>query len=277
MGLLIKWNDPNLAEEGHNLYKSTSPMDPLNLPAPLVSLGPDVEEYEDPDVVEGSTYYYRVGAFINGGTVESVSDELVAVADETIAPYMETFETGIPTDFGFGDGDGVTPTITYDATNKALRIAGPSPEQYFYDVTSFPALLTGTIEADIFFETDHANRQHAGFLFSSDNGEGNTEGVLRFVSLDGNWVMTQMLAGSFSSTGTPIYERYGGDLIVGQTYKMRMVFENADTYQLFQDGALIMDAFSEHISSVQPGFHVYGATLQINAIRMWPTKEIPLP
>lgn len=74
MGFLIEWDDPNITEDGHRLYRSTSPMDPQNMPAPIAELGPDVVQYEDGDVTPGLTYFYRVGAYI--GSVEMLSDEL---------------------------------------------------------------------------------------------------------------------------------------------------------------------------------------------------------
>lgn len=80
MGFLITWSDNNLSEEGHRLYRSTSPMDPESLPAPIANLGPGVDSYEDGDVTPGETYYYRVGAFV--GSVEMVSDELEIEAVE---------------------------------------------------------------------------------------------------------------------------------------------------------------------------------------------------
>lgn len=84
MGFLIRWKDSNLAEDGHRLYKSTTPMDPQNLPVPYADLGPDIEAFQDGFVTPGETYYYRVGAFVGG--VEMVSDELVLVAEAPDVP-----------------------------------------------------------------------------------------------------------------------------------------------------------------------------------------------
>lgn len=87
MGFRLTWVEENLSEEGHRVYRSTSPMDPGNLPAPLVTLPPDVEEWEDGTVTPGVTYYYRVGAFIDG-VVEKVSDEFEVVAEAPEAPEI---------------------------------------------------------------------------------------------------------------------------------------------------------------------------------------------
>ncbi len=79
MGIRITWQDTNASEQGHRVYRSASPMNPENLPVPLVELGPDVEEYEDGSVVDGETWYYRVSAFSGGA--ESVGAEIVKTAE----------------------------------------------------------------------------------------------------------------------------------------------------------------------------------------------------
>lgn len=84
MGVLLTWKDNNLSEDGHRIYRSTSPMDPENLPSPLATLGPGVGEYVDGTTLSGLTYYYRVGAFVGG--VELVSQEFVVTAEEADEP-----------------------------------------------------------------------------------------------------------------------------------------------------------------------------------------------
>lgn len=76
MGFLLTWQDNNISEDGHRVYRSMTTMDPNNLPAPVADLGADVTEYEDGGVVEGNTYYYRVSAYITGGS-EVVSGEIM--------------------------------------------------------------------------------------------------------------------------------------------------------------------------------------------------------
>lgn len=75
----LAWTDTNTAESGHHIYRSDTPMDPNDLPAPIADLGPGVTEYLDEDVTENATYYYRVGAY----TVfaEEVSAEVSATAN----------------------------------------------------------------------------------------------------------------------------------------------------------------------------------------------------
>jgi len=83
MGFRIVWKDNNSTETGHRVYRSLTPMDPENLPPPIATLGPDVTSYDDGDVTEGLTYYYRVGAF--NAAREVVSEELEAPADPNAA------------------------------------------------------------------------------------------------------------------------------------------------------------------------------------------------
>lgn len=73
------WDEVNYGEEEHRVYRSTSPMDPESLPAPIATLGPNQSMYEDSGLTEGETYFYRVSA-INQGE-EYLSDEFEILAE----------------------------------------------------------------------------------------------------------------------------------------------------------------------------------------------------
>jgi len=92
MGFRIVFTDNNVAEEGHNIYRSDAPMDPQNMPAPIATVGADVTEWEDGTVVQGNTYYYRVGAFTANATVELISDEWEAEAVEVPTALANMFD-----------------------------------------------------------------------------------------------------------------------------------------------------------------------------------------
>lgn len=74
MGYRLRWRDLNLSEDGHRVYRSTSEIDPGNLPVPLAVLGPDITAYDDHTALDEVKYYYRVSAFI--GAQEEVSLEV---------------------------------------------------------------------------------------------------------------------------------------------------------------------------------------------------------
>lgn len=77
----LSWIDQCSFEQGFRLYRSTSPIDPANLPAPYAVLPPDTEQYLDADLVYGETYYYRLGVFY--GTTERITDEAQRLAKWT--------------------------------------------------------------------------------------------------------------------------------------------------------------------------------------------------
>lgn len=66
MAIKLNWTDTNSIEDGHRIYRSSSPMDPEALPAPLAEVGPGVTEYVDETALPNTTYYYRVAAFLAG-------------------------------------------------------------------------------------------------------------------------------------------------------------------------------------------------------------------
>jgi hypothetical protein len=74
MAVLLAWNDHNPRKGGHKIYRSTSPMNPGNMPAPLAVLGPGNNYYDDTTTDPAVTYYYRVGTFL--GSDEELSAEV---------------------------------------------------------------------------------------------------------------------------------------------------------------------------------------------------------
>ena len=79
-GIKLQWRDRNYAEESHRIYRSDTPMSLSSMPTPIATLTNNVTEYIDYDVIEGNTYYYRIGAV--RGADEAISDELEMVAVE---------------------------------------------------------------------------------------------------------------------------------------------------------------------------------------------------
>lgn len=85
MAVRLTWGDTNSIEEGHRVYRSTSPIDPHALPAPLATLPAGSTEYVDSTVAPSTTYYYRVSAFLL--TLEQVATEVTVT---TGAPAAKT-------------------------------------------------------------------------------------------------------------------------------------------------------------------------------------------
>lgn len=75
----ISWKYDSGVGDGFRIYRSDTPMDPDDLPEPLATVTIDKREYDDETVVQGETYYYRVGSYI--GLMESVSAELEHIAE----------------------------------------------------------------------------------------------------------------------------------------------------------------------------------------------------
>lgn len=64
--LRLTWRDRNSGaaeEEGFRLYRGTAPLDLDDLPAPLATLPPGTEQYDDETVAPATTYHYAVSAF----------------------------------------------------------------------------------------------------------------------------------------------------------------------------------------------------------------------
>ncbi|MCK2183496.1 DUF1566 domain-containing protein [Halomonas getboli] len=78
MPQLIRWINQSSGHLGHRVFRSTSPMDPENLPAPIATVGPvglgEWAEYVESEYLADGTYYYRVQPFDETG-VGVVSDE----------------------------------------------------------------------------------------------------------------------------------------------------------------------------------------------------------
>jgi len=100
-GIKLQWKDRNFSEELHRIYKSTSPMTLGMLPTPIATLGSNITEYIDYDVIEGNTYYYRISAV--RGNDEAVSDELMMVAEELLHPGPQQLIVGDMTAGFFGE------------------------------------------------------------------------------------------------------------------------------------------------------------------------------
>lgn len=74
----LNWQENNLLETGHRVYRSLTPIDIEDLPIPIATLGPNITEYLDEDVSVNETYYYRVSAYTTFS--EKISEEVEVTA-----------------------------------------------------------------------------------------------------------------------------------------------------------------------------------------------------
>lgn len=80
----LTWTDVNTSEEGFRIYRSDSPIDTSNPPAPLVELSPTEEgEYIDDTVVHGNEYYYVISSYNTEGD-EEFGQEIRVLCDEVV-------------------------------------------------------------------------------------------------------------------------------------------------------------------------------------------------
>lgn len=84
MTVRLTWVDNNVDETGHQIYRSTSPMDPAALPAPIATLAADVTTYDDTTAPADTDCYYRVAAVRNGEL--AVSSESMINTGTVVAP-----------------------------------------------------------------------------------------------------------------------------------------------------------------------------------------------
>lgn len=89
--VLLNWTETNYGEDGYRIYRSTSTMDPQNMPAPVADIAANSSSYEDSGLTVGVTYYYRVGVYI--GATEDISDEFTVVPENVV--FKDDFESGL--------------------------------------------------------------------------------------------------------------------------------------------------------------------------------------
>lgn len=84
----LSWLNLNHTQEAVVVYRSLSPMDPENLPPPLVTLGAFDTSYEDTSIVTDETYYYRLSVTRQGEEV--VGPEVVREISAGVNGYWIT-------------------------------------------------------------------------------------------------------------------------------------------------------------------------------------------
>lgn len=263
MAFKLFWDDPNLAEEGHKVYRDTSPMNPLALPTEIATLGPNVVEYEDDDdtIVDSTTYYYRVSAYVTG--TEKVSDEITLSADSS-SPIV-------------GDAnfyykmDDITGTTLADSLGKSDGTLVNGPTQVTFGVTGYALQFDGIDQRVILnnpkLSTDSFTNLSAGCWFKTSAG-----GDMIFMSYDRSDFYRLGLGGdsagfdsgkpgvSISGVGQDVFDMSGltEDLRDDQWHLIIFTFDNG-VLTLYLDG-FVEQAYDTGYSAIGNGNSSSGQT-----------------
>ncbi|MDC8804203.1 hypothetical protein PRZ61_12200 [Halomonas pacifica] len=149
MGIRLSWTDPNVAEDGYNVYRHTSSIAGLETAAELApyliaELPAGTTGYDDGGALDDEVYYYRV-ATLAGGQVYP-GDELVITASGAFVPldgllaYWKFDENG-GTTAADASGNGHDGTLTSSALWTPDGVVGAGIEG---DGTNYVELGYGT-------------------------------------------------------------------------------------------------------------------------------------
>lgn len=154
MKINLNWNDKNYGESSINVYRSTSTIDPANLPAPLATLSPGTTTYSDTTATTGTIYYYRVAAII-GGTAY-VSSEL----------QIDAVITGIT---GAVEFDGSSQKVTV----PSLTLSSAFTVEAMIDLISdsdYTHVFSGSNQGTFAFKVGSASLSRKPYFYTSTTG-----------------------------------------------------------------------------------------------------------
>lgn len=142
MAVRLTWTNNSSGHDGTYVYRSTSPMDPQALPAPIADLPAGSEEYVDGET-SAYTYYYRVQDH-EGGQLSAVSDPVQIVdgiihagdGDWASTTSGTLISTSAPAGVQVGDlliaavmhREALTPPSGWDLVVAAGPTAGAAPQ-----------------------------------------------------------------------------------------------------------------------------------------------------
>lgn len=134
MPVRLTWTDVAADDVEQRVYRSTSPIDPGNLPAPLAVISANDTEYIDDALEEVDAYHYRVSTVRRllgeevAPSLEIVIDLANRVASEiSPATGWQTVSGGSVLDPGFTDPEGGTGAVQ-------LTLIGTSDHHAWYDL-----------------------------------------------------------------------------------------------------------------------------------------------
>lgn len=269
MGFRLTWQDNNASEDGHRIYRSTTPMDPEDLPAPLATIGAGVTTWDDTTAAEGVTYYYRVSAF--KGDAEAVSSEVEGVpggGPEPTIGYADLILTKAL--FGYwrlGETSGTTAADT-SLNGRNGSFAGTyslnRPSLIPSDLVNaaFGCNGTGYINVPLATTIPVAGKT---LLFSlkmnsltpasyichlGSYGLAGVRGVAPFINTDGS-LSIEFYDGNFRYINFP-----GFAASLNTAYRVAMRFNSNQSVSLFVNGTLISTQTTTFNLNAEPGNHI---------------------
>lgn len=128
MKVRLRWKDFNRGQAEFRVYRDTQTLDTQSLPAPLVTLGPDVREYLDDPVLEGVTHHYLVSVMVDGSEYFAPEQQITPQASQ-VESLWENGEDGFWHVFSdsttlFQDAAFSTPAGTGDPVGGVLDKTG---------------------------------------------------------------------------------------------------------------------------------------------------------
>lgn len=119
MTIKLDWNGGSTDIDGYYVYRSETPMDPLNPPTPIATLAKTVKTWTDVNTPRGKLYYYRVSAY---------KGSEVAITFERAMAYVPYTGPGEP-DLVIGDWEagffGEIPLNDFIPRNTLLSTVAP--------------------------------------------------------------------------------------------------------------------------------------------------------
>lgn len=173
MAITLTWKEFNYGESEQRIYRSETTMDPQLLPTPLDTIAANLVQYVDNTAVEGTSYYYRVSALVDG--VEVVSSETF-IAGSSVLDVIVTMETtstvgtvnqfiwnGSPLN-GLQDVNGMATPLGIEYVSGAISGTGTYTDTLYPDIDwpLSPALNSRDYEIIFYNGTQSANFKFTG-------------------------------------------------------------------------------------------------------------------
>lgn len=131
----LVWDDPNMIEKGHRIYRSSTSMDVDNMPKPIANINKDETMYIDRDQPVGVTNFYRVSAWIDG--YEAISNEFAIVVPPLRYLYATSQDGAVYRLTDQGDEMWGDINLTHDYSQIAVDSSGDLIVVYDSTITKF--------------------------------------------------------------------------------------------------------------------------------------------